>query len=438
VSTSQVTGFDLLSNEACARAGAAPLLDLAMDAYSRQGSAPPTNDPLGTVSWVLSQPNTFLQTLLSGLFFLLQTTAVADNAGAVIGGTSSTSNAYSSAILSNLASGLSYLASVLTGLAPTAGFLQSGALDRGAVVMGAPVDFTAAPSGLGVGGLSAQLNVVLGTTTLGTLDASVTVSTTGSLAQQSFHQTFMAPADPYNALWQLACALRDPTLPRPLPLLSFGTLSALDRHTGATVSTPYFLDLGAWLAFADSLVSSALPFSYSIPRPVSEAAVYGVQRYAQGILFGPTRPPCPAVTWPSASPSPGSSPSPTPTPSLSPGSSPSTTPTASPGSGGGGGGGGASAAAGSTFAQSTVVGIAVGAGVGGCAMGALLLAGAWELIKRRAAGAGKGDAARGARGGASSASGVHLELSVKNSAWNATGKEQELGAAPGVTQWGSK
>ena len=409
-----------------------------MDAYTRQGQGGPPSDPLGAVSWVLSQPNAFLQTLRSSLFSLLEGTAVSDSAGAVFGGTTTPANAYSAAILFYLNSGLSYLTSVLSGVAPTAGFLQSGALDRGAVVMGSPVDFTSTPTGLGVGGLSAQLTAVLGTTTLGSLDAAVSVSTSGGLTLQSYRQTFVAAADPYNSLWQIACALRDASLPRPLPLLSFGTLSALDRHTGATVSTPYFLDLGAWLAFADYLVGAALPFSFPFPRPVSDAIVYGTQRYAQALLFGATRPPCPVVTLPSASPSPGSSPSPSPTPSLSPGaspspsptpslspgSSPSTTPSASPGSsssGGGGGGGGGGAGAASSLSQAAVAGIAAGASLGGCAIGALLVAGALVLIKGRAAsasapaaGAGKGGAAGGAGGSPSafSSASVEVELSV--------------------------
>ena len=424
----------MLSSEACARAGAAPLLDLAMDAYTRRGQGGPPSDPMGAVLWVLSQPNVFLQSLRSSLFSLLQGTAVSDSAGAVFGGTTRPANAYSSAILLYLNSGLSYLTSVLSGVAPLAGFLQSGALNAGAVVMGSPVDRTAAPSGLGVGGLSAQLAVVLGTTTLGSLDAAVTVSTSGGLALQGYHQTFVAAADPYNALWQIACALRDTSLPRPLPLLSYGMLTALDRPTGATVFTPFFLDLGAWLAFADDLVGAALPFSFSVPRPVSDAVVYGTQRYAQALLFGATRPPCPVVTWPSASPSPGSSPSPSPTPSLSPGASPSTTPSASPGSSSSGGGGGGGGGAASSFSQSAVVGIAVGASIGGCAVGALLLAGWWTLKWGKAAEGGKGRS----MSSASASSGPQGGVNVIDNPWRGEEEGIETPLASRTTQWGNR
>ena len=361
-----------------------------MDAYIQSGlSGSVPGDFAAIPAWVLSQPFTFLSAAQRLALSLVSSSAVADSAGAVFGGTTATVNAYSTAIVSAAATGLQFLTSLLTGVAPVQGFAGSGALQAGPALMAAPVDFTRTPSGLGVGGLAAEGSVVLGTTLLGVAQASAAVAPSGALNLLAFSQTFAGASDPYNALWQVACALRDPALPAPLPLLSFGTLSASDRATGARVSTPYFLDLGAVLGFADALVSSALPSRYTVARPVTEAVNYGVARYGSALLFGAARPPCPQVTWPSASPSPGASPTPSPTPSLSPGASSSTTPTASPsGGGGGGGGGGASAAAGSpAFSQSLVAGIAVGAALGGCAAGALLLGCIHYLRRGGAAGA---------------------------------------------------
>ena len=392
----------MLSSEACTRTAGAPLLDLAMDAYTQSGFSGglPGSNPTSAATWVLSQPYVFLIAAQRLALGLVSSSAVGDSAGAVFGGTTGTLNAYSSAIVRYATSGLQYLTAVLTGVAPVAGFEGSGALQFGPSLMAAPVDFTRSPSGLGVGGLSGEASVVLGTTLLGVAQASAALTPSGALNLLAFSQTFYSASDPYNALWQIACALRDPALPAPLPLLSYGTLAASDRATGAKVSTPFFLDLGAWLAFADALLGSALPTRYSVARPVTEAVNYGVARYGSALLFNASRPPCPQVTWPSASPSPGSTPTPSPTPSLSPGASPSSTPTAaasaSPGSGGGGGGGGggaSAAAAAPAFSQTLVTGIAVGTALGGCAVGALLAGCAFYL---RSSGSGSGAAASGA------------------------------------------
>jgi hypothetical protein len=154
---------------------------------------------------------------------------------------------------------------------------------------------------------------------------------------------------------RIVCAL-EPSQPRPVPLLTSGTIVAKQSGSGATVSTVFTGDGGSALAWADNGVARLLPVAWTAsPTLVSEAIFYGATRYARKQLFGGGRPPCPAIP-PSATATATSAPLASATPS------PSSTPSASTAA--------AAAAAAVATAEATI--IAVGSSVAALFVGLVL------------------------------------------------------------------
>jgi hypothetical protein len=329
------TGFSAIHNEECTRAALSPLVDLGMDYYVKQpcscgeqpyvrvyrclsypyygcfydwvpGPRPPCcfpSDPVKAALWVLFRPASFLLDVQAGVESLLRGSY--DSSGAPFPGTSSVAKAYTSAVVDYIKQGLSWAVNAVLWVTPIKALEGNGVLDKATQLAARPVDHTARPSGLGVARVRGSQTVLLGTDVLGSVDFSALLSASGALSFTLNSQTLAPQCDSFAALRQIFCALQNASQPRPLPLLAYGTLAALDRTTGATVSTPTLLDLGALLAFADATVAALLPFAWPLSLPVTEATVYGVRRYAINNLFTSySNSSCPSLALPAPSASP--------------------------------------------------------------------------------------------------------------------------------------